>query len=227
MSDALNVNVPVSNAVYCDVDPVSGQIDPATIMYSWMHVRANGPNCLKDTILCGDTQISGCIDHCQPPIDFSTNPTIAVLAPVTTTGFVENYFTMYESPCSTNVSGQWIITMTYRAPFVGIPDIGGGVFQLQFSVDPQINRFWQGNTFTFAPVVQVSSENADAQAQSWTTAGLVNNVAYNDLTGLFDVRITVTSNSATPLVAPLSLNININVFGSMSWVCVPEPPPPG
>ena len=58
MSSVLDKNVPVSQPVYCR-DTGSGEIDFDTPMYSWMAVRASGPNILKDTTLCGDTLTLG------------------------------------------------------------------------------------------------------------------------------------------------------------------------
>jgi hypothetical protein len=62
MSDCLNKDVKVSSVVYCE-DPETGEPDPATAMFSWMAVRAAGPNVLKDTILCGSTEIRGPIPN--------------------------------------------------------------------------------------------------------------------------------------------------------------------
>jgi len=55
MSDALRKDIPISQPTYCTDD--QGDIIPGTIMYNWMHIRAVGPNCLKDTTLCGVTDI--------------------------------------------------------------------------------------------------------------------------------------------------------------------------
>lgn len=60
MSDALNKNVPVYPAIYCEDE--SGQPDSTTAMYPWCHIRAAGPNVLKDTTLCGTTKIIDQID---------------------------------------------------------------------------------------------------------------------------------------------------------------------
>jgi hypothetical protein len=53
MTDCLNKNITVNQPTYCEDG------DPSTVMYNWMHVRAVGPNCLKDTRLCGTTIIDG------------------------------------------------------------------------------------------------------------------------------------------------------------------------
>jgi len=55
MSDCLQKRIPISQPTYClDEDD---KIIPETVMYNWMHVRSVGPNCLKDTTLCGLTDI--------------------------------------------------------------------------------------------------------------------------------------------------------------------------
>ena len=56
MTDCLKSNLSVQEPVYCEDE--SGNIIPDTAMYSWMAVRAAGPNVLKDTTLCGETQIT-------------------------------------------------------------------------------------------------------------------------------------------------------------------------
>ena len=61
MSDALNKNVPVYPAIYCEDE--GGQPDSTTAMYPWCHIRAVGPNVLKDTTLCGTTKIIDQIDQ--------------------------------------------------------------------------------------------------------------------------------------------------------------------
>lgn len=55
MADCLKSNLSVQEPVYCE--DASGNIIPDTAMYSWMAVRAAGPNVLKDTTLCGKTTI--------------------------------------------------------------------------------------------------------------------------------------------------------------------------
>jgi len=54
MADCLQKRIPVSQPTYC-IDEDTGEIIDGTVMYNWMHVRAVGPNCLKDTTLCGET----------------------------------------------------------------------------------------------------------------------------------------------------------------------------
>lgn len=57
MSDALNKNVPVYPAIYCEDE--QGNPDSTTAMYPWCHIRAAGPNVLKDTTFCGENKFSG------------------------------------------------------------------------------------------------------------------------------------------------------------------------
>jgi hypothetical protein len=55
MADCLKSNLSVQEPVYCQ--DASGNILPDTAMYSWMAVRAAGPNVLQDTTLCGNTRL--------------------------------------------------------------------------------------------------------------------------------------------------------------------------
>lgn len=55
MADCLKSNLSVQEPIYCEDS--SGNIISDTAMYSWMSVRAAGPNVLKDTTLCGTTRI--------------------------------------------------------------------------------------------------------------------------------------------------------------------------
>lgn len=61
MSDCLRRNISVQQPTYC-VDSATGTVAPGTAMYSWMAVRAAGPNVLKDTTLCGDTRQLGFVN---------------------------------------------------------------------------------------------------------------------------------------------------------------------
>ena len=63
MSDALNKNVPVYPAIYCEDE--QGNPDSTTAMYPWCHIRAAGPNVLQDTTLCGDTKLSGNVEFTE------------------------------------------------------------------------------------------------------------------------------------------------------------------
>jgi len=67
MSDALRKDIPISQPTYC-VDKDTGQIIDGSIMYDWMHVRAAGPNCLRNTKLCGTTEQVGGALIGVPPI---------------------------------------------------------------------------------------------------------------------------------------------------------------
>lgn len=55
MADCLQKRIGVSQPTYC-LDE-EGNVIESTVMYNWMHIRSVGPNCLKDTTLCGDTII--------------------------------------------------------------------------------------------------------------------------------------------------------------------------
>ena len=68
MADCLQKRIPVSQPTYC-IDAGTGDVIDGTVMYNWMHVRAIGPNCLKDTSLSGTTRVLGPIDVCDPPIE--------------------------------------------------------------------------------------------------------------------------------------------------------------
>jgi hypothetical protein len=57
MADCLKSNLSVQEPVYCE--DASGNVIPDSAMYSWMAVRAAGPNVLKDTTLCGITEVLG------------------------------------------------------------------------------------------------------------------------------------------------------------------------
>lgn len=62
MSDCLQKRIGISQPTYC-LDETGEPIE-STVMYNWMHVRAVGPNCLKDTTLCGTTNIHHpCLDE--------------------------------------------------------------------------------------------------------------------------------------------------------------------
>jgi len=52
MSDALRKDIPISQPTYCKNDV--GEVISGTVMYDWMHLRAVGPNCLKDNKFCGE-----------------------------------------------------------------------------------------------------------------------------------------------------------------------------
>jgi len=70
MADCLQKRIPISQPTYC-IDPDTGEAVDGTVMYNWMHVRAVGPNCLKDTTLCGETRALG-------PV-FGSPPTLQIL----------------------------------------------------------------------------------------------------------------------------------------------------
>jgi len=56
MSDALRKDIPISQPTYCKDSQEN--IIPGTVMYNWMHLRAVGPNCLKDNKFCGDNDFT-------------------------------------------------------------------------------------------------------------------------------------------------------------------------
>lgn len=57
MADCLKSNLSVQEPVYCT--DASGNIIPNSAMYSWMAVRAAGPNVLKDNQFCGENEFGG------------------------------------------------------------------------------------------------------------------------------------------------------------------------
>lgn len=65
MADCLQKRIPVSQPTYC-IDEATGEAIDGTIMYNWMHIRSVGPNCLKDTTLCGDTIVHGALLGAPP-----------------------------------------------------------------------------------------------------------------------------------------------------------------
>jgi len=78
MSDALRKDIPISQPTYCKDSQEN--IIPGTVMYNWMHLRAVGPNCLKDNKFCGDNDFT---DDVLIEGDLTVNGTIyADLPPV-------------------------------------------------------------------------------------------------------------------------------------------------
>jgi hypothetical protein len=61
MTDCLNVNIQVQQPAFCEDE--NGNPIP---VYNWMSVRAYGPNVLHDTLLCGNTRITGPMDGLVP-----------------------------------------------------------------------------------------------------------------------------------------------------------------
>ena len=72
MADCLKSNLPVQEPEYCE--DASGNIIPGSAVYSWMSVRAAGPNVLKNNKFCGENKF---LDDVQIDGDLNVDGTIS------------------------------------------------------------------------------------------------------------------------------------------------------
>lgn len=239
MADCLKSNLSVQEPIYCE--DASGNIIPDSAMYSWMAVRAAGPNVLKDTTLCGRTVISDpvfpngiqnlCSMWAGPSLSIAIqqvpgDPTASEIAE-TQVPPIGNPLFPSQNFYIPNALGNSTYTVTVSEVNNSNPEINSNWNLPVLAPPTAINGLgWApiyGNS-TFGPTSKTigvyNNSGADLQvcaSLNATLANLQGTEIYTDgitpsMTYYFSIGTVDSAGTITPLVNPLKAGINVDTI---------------